>query len=164
MSKLQKIVLSIMSITLIGLIIGVMLIPNGSDTPKVGFVKPEMDACAVDGVPQNVPSELAYQTAEFTKNFKIAMCGNLKASKDNTADLYLTSFDTNEGYVRVVLYDENNNELGTTGLIKPGQYIKSIKLNTAPNEDKIVNAKVLSYDMDTYVSLGAVNVKLHLSV
>ena len=55
-----------------------------------------------------------------------------------------------------MIYDGAGNILGETGLIRPGEYVRSVNLTALPQPDAEVSYKIMSYEPDTYFSCGAV--------
>ncbi len=51
---------------------------------------------------------------------------------------------------------ENGKLLGETGLIKPGEYVKSVKLNESPEAGSDIRLRIVAYEPETYYSAGSV--------
>ena len=62
----------------------------------------------------------------------------------------------------LVMLDAEGNVLGETGLLEPGQYVRSLRLDTVPKKDGLVTARILTYEPDTYYSLGSANAQIIL--
>ena len=61
-------------------------------------------------------------------------------------------------------YDEKSKVIGETGLIRPGQYLKSISLSKEYKQDANIKLKVIAYQPDTYYSMGNVDLNMKLKV
>ncbi len=116
------------------------------------FTPPPFDAAAVVGSP-TVPDDLGWQELD-AQAYKVGICGKF-IPKGNTADIWLTNPVSNTVWLKVRVLDEKGNTLGETGLIKPGEYVQSVELNTVPKTGKPIVLKVMAYQPDTYYSEGA---------
>ena len=54
-----------------------------------------------------------------------------------------------------ILKDEK--VVGETGLLKPGEYIKEVKLDKSLKKDDEITLKVMGYEPDTYYSAGSIS-------
>ena len=62
-------------------------------------------------------------------------------------------------WVKLQIISETGEIIGETGIVKPGQYVKTIKLKNAPNKDFEVKLKVVGYEPETYHSGGSAEMK-----
>lgn len=128
------------------------------------FVPPEADTSAEQGVPEDVPEELSFASLRTLDGKVIAACARPKA-KDGKALLYVTNYESNNAVMVCEIYDKkNNNLLGKSGLIEPGQYTKSIPLTSNLEEDIEINIKIVSFAPETYYSEGNINLSTTLTV
>ena len=131
--------------------------------PKVVFIPPEFDAAAVDGVPE-IPAGYKYGELNQEKlPYKVGLCGEAFVENGN-AMLYFTNPSENNAWLKLRIIDEQGTVIGESGLIKPGQYLPSVKLNKKIAKDTPVSIKIMSYEPDTYNSLGAFSMKSTLKV
>ena len=131
--------------------------------PKVVFIPPAFDANAVDGVPE-IPAGYKYGELNQEKlPYKVGLCGEAFVENGN-AMLYFTNPSDNNAWLKLRISDEQGNIIGESGLIKPGQYLRSVKLSKKITADTTVSVKIMSYEPDTYNSLGAVPMKITLKV
>ena len=93
------------------------------------FTPPPFDGGAVVGSPA-VPEGLGWQELD-AKVYKAGICGKF-IPKGNTADVWLTNPESNTVWLKVRVLDEKGNTLGETGIIKPGEYVQSVELDTIP--------------------------------
>ena len=56
---------------------------------------------------------------------------------------------------RIPLLDEKGNILGETGLIRPGEYVRTLTLNGEVKPGTPVTLKIMAYEPETYHSAGA---------
>lgn len=87
--------------------------------------------------------------------YRFSVCGNVM-TEGNEAVVYLTNPAENEVWMKLRVLDENGNVLGETGLIKPGEYVKSVALNTLPDAGTKISLKIMGYEPETYRSAGSV--------
>ena len=100
---------------------------------------------------------LRHTTVPFYKEgmtYRFSVCGNVM-TEGNEAVVYLTKPAENEVWIKLRVLDENRNVLGETGLIKPGEYVKSVTLNTVPAEGTKISLKIMGYEQETYTSAGS---------
>jgi len=79
-------------------------------------------------------------------------------------DVYFTSPETNEVWLKLALADDQGNVLGETGVIKPGQYVKQLTLGELPDADISVKMKIIAFEPETYVSMGTVPLHTTLKI
>ena len=127
--------------------------------PKVVFIPPEFDANAIDGAPE-IPKEYKYgELSQEKLPFKAGLCGE-SFMENGSIVLYFTNPSDNNAWLKLRITDDQGTVIGESGLIKPGQYLRSVKLSKEITEDTTVSVKIMSYEPDTYNSLGAVPMKI----
>ena len=124
------------------------------------FTPPPFDSSAVVGFPA-VPDGLGWQELD-AQAYIVGICGKF-IPNGNTADIWLTNPEGNTVWLKVRVLDENGNTLGETGLIKPGEYVQSVALDTVPKTGKPIVLKIMAYQPDTYYSEGAVSLNTTIS-
>lgn len=130
---------------------------------KGEFVPPPFDAGAVVGVPDLENPEAIGYTELDAKAYKFAVCGLVKLSGDS-ADIYFTNVETNDVWLKLRVLDEKGNILGETGLIKPGEYVKSVTFSEkVPKVGTSIVMKIMGYQPETYYSAGAANLATVIS-
>lgn len=131
--------------------------------PKIeGFTPPAFDSAAVSGTPE-VPGNMGYTPVEVEAGYKAFVCGELKAV-NGSVDVYFTSPAENAVWMKLKLLDESGKTLGETGVIKPGEYVKAIKLDSTPGSTAAVKLKIIAYQPDTWYSMGTVGLNTKLNV
>ena len=122
---------------------------------KGEFIPPSFDSTAVVGAPE-VPDGLGYiECYRDGMGFRFFACGNVKLEGKNT-NIYLTNPNDNEVWLKVRVLDAKGNVLGESGLIKPGEYVKSVALAEQLAVGTPIKLKVMAYEPETYYSAGAV--------
>ena len=124
------------------------------------FTPPPFDSSAVVGFPA-VSDGLGWQELD-AKVYKVGVCGKF-IPKGNTADVWLTNPESNTVWLKVRVLDEKGNTLGETGLVRPGEYVQSVELDTVPKTGTPIVLKIMAYQPDTYYSEGAVSLNTTIS-
>ena len=135
--------------------IGVMiyaLITSEQETEK--FVPPPFETSAMTGTPE-VPEDLGWKELDADV-YKFSVCG-VFAPENGKVDLWLTNPKSNDVWMKVRVQDADGKALGETGLIRPNEYVRSVKLDTVPNDGDNVQLKIMAYEPDTYYSAGVVS-------
>ena len=155
MDKQQKVIITVLSVILLGLVIATAstLIARRSQTVMGEFEAPPFDDRAVSGVPV-VDDALNYREITVADGFRFSMCGNLTLS-DNGCIVYFTSSPDNTVWLLMKIYDEAGNLVGQSGLLRPGEYLENIVLLKKMSSNAKVKVKILSYEPDTYYSQGS---------
>ena len=163
MDRNEKIILSVVGALLVVAIIATVAVFFATRQKTVDlFVPPDVDIHAIQGAPDAIDEISAYQKVMMSGEFQFSMC-LCPEYKNGSVELYYTSYDTNTVNSLVKLYDGEGNEVGKSGLIRPGHYLKSISISDLP-EDAVITAKILSYEPETYYSMGTASGKLSLRV
>jgi hypothetical protein len=141
-----------------GLSIVVMLVVLGKSVHKAAgaeFVPPEFDSSAEAGTP-DVPEGLGYtEIYQEGMEFRAYVCGRVVVQNRQT-DLFFTNDGGNTVWMKLRILDEKGNILGETGIIKPGEYVRTVRLQDMPSDGSPIQLKIMTYEPDTYYSEGAV--------
>jgi hypothetical protein len=86
-------------------------------------------------------------------SFRAAICGNL-IIRGVKADVYFTSKPENEVWLMLRIIDENGEVIAETGLLRPGEYVKTVCFKKLPLEGSKVSYKIMAYEPETYLSKG----------
>jgi|LGOV01.1.fsa_nt_gb hypothetical protein len=122
------------------------------------FKIPNFDPQVKSGEP-NPPIDLGYVTVPIEEGFEIKLCGRLFI-QDNVIDIYATNLENNDVWIKIELENEEGQLIAESGIIKPGEYLKSLELiknvSEAESQVKII---VIGYEPETYESRGVVEMK-----
>lgn len=142
--------------------------------PRMGtFTPPPFDEGAQQGDPSDDAESdpelkarldsLGYsKVAADGMSFSAMLCGVL-LEKDGKADVYLTNFSDNTVWMKLRITDSDGNILGETGLIKPGEYVRSIEITGKYTLGQQVRLKIMTYEPETYYSAGSANLNTVIS-
>ncbi len=143
------------------IVLTVLLATRSPETVILEFQAPPFEENALVGVPTEVLARADYRPIDVEGNYTFAICG-APEYKDGQLIPYFASHGENEVWLLIKVYDADGSELGRSGLIRPGECLKSVALKTAPTGET-VTVKVLSYEPDTYFSRGSATVNLPLA-
>lgn len=122
---------------------------------KTEFIPPPFDSTAQSGIPE-VAENLGYnELYQDGMAYRFSVCGKITIEEQG-AIVYLTNSEENDVWLKVRLYNEKDELLGESGLIKPNEYVKSIPLDTVPPNGAKIKLKIMGYVPESYRSAGAV--------
>ena len=125
------------------------------------FSPPPFDAAAQTGEPE-VPESAGYGELD-AKEFRFSAAGELTV-QDGKIDVWLTNPVDNAVWLKVRILDEHGDIVGESGLLRPGEYVQSVNLDTVPGETAAVSLKIMAYEPDTYYSAGSVALHTELKI
>ena len=151
--KINKIILPTAVIfCAISIVVMIVALTTGNNMQDE-FIPPAFDSAAVKGTPE-VPDNLGWSPVEAADAFTAYLCGNVTAI-GNTADIYFTSADINTVWLKLRILDADGETIGETGLIKAGEYVKSVNLTKIPADGAAIKSKIMAYEPETYYSAGS---------
>jgi hypothetical protein len=155
----SSVILIILAVALISLIAMVLVLCTaGKKREQPAFVPPDFDANAVAGTPEP-PEDSGYCVLyQEGMSFEVGLCGRVTVM-DSDAYVYLTNISDNSLWLKVRIYDEKGKVVGESGLIRPGEYIKSVRLLREIDGNTKIQMKIMSYEPGTYASGGAIVMK-----
>ena len=121
------------------------------------FVPPEFDPSAVAGEHGIALNQYGYSELpppENNSKYRIGVCGEIHV-KEGKADVWFTNLAENNAWVKLRVLNEKGEIIGETGLLKPGEYVQSVTFYRAPKKDDNITLRVMGYEPDTYLSMGA---------
>ncbi len=66
---------------------------------------------------------------------------------------------SNDVWLKLRVLDAQGNLPGETGLIRPGEYLRSVALMAPLQKGTPIELKIMAYEIDTYYSAGAVSLQ-----
>ena len=137
------------------------LVFGGTQKQNSSFIPPPFDSSAESGPPE-VPEELGWtEIYQDGMAFKCSICGNVIAS-GGAADVYFTNSSEQEVWLKLRVLDEDGSIIGETGLIKPGEYVKSVLIDKDVSDGSSIKLKIMAYEPQTYYSAGAVTLNTQI--
>lgn len=145
----------LLSLFLLAVLVGMSaVLAFGEKQKTVAFTPPPFEAAAETGTPE-VPDNLGYSSPyQEGMGYRFSVCGNVMMD-GSAATVYLTNPAENQVWLKLRLLDEDGNILGETGLIQPGEYIKSVELAKPLPEGTPIKLKIMGYEPETYCSAGS---------
>ena len=132
----------------------VMLLALCLRHPRKTFTPPPFEPNAVTGTP-TVPDDLGYG-APYKPGmaYRFSVCGSVTA-EGSEAVIYLTNPADNDVWLKLRVLDAEGNLLGETGLLRPGEYVRTVALTTVPAPGTPITLKIMGYQPTTYQSSGS---------
>lgn len=162
MDKRQGLIVAILGGVLAVLLIAVIVIAatRKPDLIVSDFEAPPFDEGAILGIPEEAATRGDYNSIDVEGSYRFSICGAPSFSEGSLVPYFASNGD-NEVWLLLKVYDEDGTELGKSGLIRPGECIRSVALSRAP-VGKTVRVKILSYEQGTYYSRGTASAVLPL--
>ena len=154
------ILFAVIVIMAIGLAICVGIYKEVTKPQPLPFTPPPFDESAVVGDPEDlgIGEEEGYMVlSDPTKApFKAGICGLVDINENNEADIYFYNVPTNNVWLKIRIYgkDPKTDIVAETGLIKPGEYIKTVSFRREIAHEEQLTIKVMSYVPEEYTSDG----------
>lgn len=149
--KKNKNIIILLSILIFLIVIIILLLFNIEK--KSTFTKPNFD----QNVTTTIPDEINYKSSiiKISDGYSIYIEGRPKVEK-NKLNINFISIENNTIWIKIRILDKEKNIVAESGLIKAGEYLKSLKIkrNLLPNED--ITYMIIGYEKDTYMSAGTV--------
>ena len=156
--KLKKTIIPILSVCCLISVLSMIyvLCTINSNIRQTEFIPPEFETAAQTDTP-TIPAYLEWsEISHDGMTFKVGISGKIIVKEDNHADIFLSNNKENNVWLKLRILDENNNILGETGLLKPGEYVQSITFNESVVVGQKIKLKIMSYQPETYYSEGAI--------
>lgn len=128
-------------------------------TDKHKFTPPAFETNAVQGTP-TVDDSMGY--TELYRDgmaYQVSVCG-IPLIDEKELTVYFTSDKTNKKYLKLRILDTSGNILGETGLIRPGEYVKSVTLTNPLTDGTNIKLKIMGYEPEDYTSAGSVSLNV----
>ena len=128
-------------------------------TAEPAFTPPPFDSSAQSGIPEYIPG---FQTLD-AQGFQAGLLTQ-PYSEGDQLQVYFANPAENVCNLRLRVLDETGNILGQSGLIRPGEFLPSVTLETMPPAGTTLICKLMAYEPETYHSAGAVTVTTALQI
>lgn len=152
--QLTAVMSAVCTLSVIVMIITAVWAAGRNDRESL-FVPPGFDSNAMTGLPE-VPENLPYAPIEVEQGYTMYLLAELH-EQDGAADIYFTSPETNTMWLMLRVIDHEGKVLGETGIICPGEYVKSIAVSNVSDTETNVKLKVIAFQPETYISMGSVS-------
>lgn len=126
-----------------------------------GFVAPDFDSGCVATDFESAPGN----KIAVTEGLTVAIPSEISGNQDGI-DVNFAAAPNNRGNIKLELIDSEGNIVAESGLIRPGEglaTITKIYSKNLPESDGNLTIKVLTYEPETYISLGSCTLKVHFT-
>ena len=145
------------ALTALAVTVMIILLCLTARPPQGEFTPPPFEPDAEAGIPR-VSEELRYWSPDGAGlAYRFSLCDHLPID-DGAVAVYLTNHAENTVYLKLRILDAEGHLLGETGLLRPGEYVKDLRLVHCPAEPTEVTLKIMGYEPDTYLSAGTVTI------
>lgn len=154
----NKRVVYILSSILIGLVVLIIVLLTKESSQKIiygEFVPPEFDIKAEKGMP-DTDDKSFNRLHQDGIPYSLHICGEVAIYDNRFSDIYFTNDESNNAWLKLRIFDSEDKIVAETGIIRPGEYIKTIEFNRDMSANEKVRLKVMSYEPGTYHSLGSI--------
>ena len=128
---------------------------------KSTFSKPSFELNASTEIPNNIDYESSI--IKVKEGYSIYINGIPKIEK-NYLNINFISIEDNNVWIKIRVLDEEENIIGESGLIKPGEYLKNIKLNKKLKEEQNITYKIIGYEINSYMSAGTIELNTKVGI
>lgn len=158
-NKKQNAIFILCCVFAVVLVIMVVALLVPKTAPKGEFVPPPFESAAVQGTP-TVGERLAYQEVyRDGMAYRLSVCC-VPTVSGKELTVFFTSAEGNEKYLKLRVMDEQGNILGETGLLKAGEYVKTVTLSETLSAGTRLKLKVMGYEPADYTSAGSIAVNV----
>lgn len=149
MKKNKKIIiLFIILVILISIIISLAININN----KKKFNKPNFEK-NVSVIPEDIDYESS--VIEVSEGYRIYITPN-PSVKDNKLVINFISMSENDIWIKIRILNSDEEVISKSGLVKPGEYLESVKLNSKLNVNDNIIYEIIGYEIDSYLSAGTI--------
>ncbi len=126
------------------------------------FVPPPFEKAVVKGTPEIAdPNAVGYAELD-ARAYKVAICGKVVVN-DGKADVYFTNPESNNVWLKLRVLNEAGQIIAETGIVMPGEYLKTITFTKVPSSGDKVTIKIMGYEPHTYYSKGEATLNTFIS-
>ncbi|MBO7215593.1 MAG: hypothetical protein J6V84_01190 [Clostridia bacterium] len=142
------------ALCLLALIVMTVALLNAHN--KAEFTPPAFESQASPGMPSSDILNGVEKIQHEDMPFYAYVCGELNVDADSNVDVWLINPQENTVWLKLRVYEKDGTLLAETGLLKPGEYIRSVKFEHAVENGDEILLKLMSYQPETYFSMGEV--------
>lgn len=120
---------------------------------KTTFTKPKFDKLVLN----EIPDDLKYQKniLKISEGYAIYIDAMPKID-DEQLIVNFISLEDNNIWIKLRIIKDNE-IIGESGLVRPGEYLKTVKINTNLSINQNITYIIMGYEFDTYLSAGVIN-------
>ena len=122
------------------------------------FVPPTFDASAVKGEPDVPDGVDIIEPYTEGMTFRASVIGMAEV-RGSEAYVYFANKAENDVWLLLRIMDEQGSVLAQSGLVRPGEYVKTVAFTSVPADGQRIVYKVMAYEPETYYSKGHFELK-----
>lgn len=158
MKKNNNKYLIILTTILVALVIIIILLSVNLKN-KTTFVKPKFDLNTISEIPEN----LDYKSSILNVNDGYSIYINASPIVDNdNLIIDFISMSDNNIWIKVRILNSNDEIIAETGLVKPGEYLRTVELNKSISKGDAMTYMIMGYEKDSYLSAGLVKLNTRI--
>jgi len=119
---------------------------------KSMFIEPSFDE-NVSVIPENL--DYKSSVIEVSEGYNIYI-NPVPSIEDNKLVINFISIKDNNIWIKIRILNDNEEIVGESGLVKPGEYLKSVILNKKINGNDNIVYEIIGYEIDSYLSAGTI--------
>jgi len=156
---MKKSIVALMCIFIILVLIIIILMLSIKN--KSTFKMPEFDK----NVSSQIPIDIDYQSSiiKVSDGYSVYIDGVPYIEKNDLVINFI-SIENNNVWIKIRIIDEEKNIIAESGLVKPGEYLKSVKLLKKISVKTNVTYMIMGYEIGSYMSAGTVNLNTKVGV
>ena len=149
--RLLSVLSVVCALSVVGMILSLTL--GGRRQGEAEFTVPPFEPSAQSGLPEtdDVSWSRIYRDG---MSFEAYVCGNVTI-RDGSADVYFTNAENNGVWLKLRAIDGDGGILGETGLLRPGEYVRTLVFERVPAAGEEIVLKIMAYEPETFRSAGA---------
>lgn len=148
--KKNKVIVILFVILIV--LISIIILLSVSINKRNKFIRPNFDKKV-----SVIPKEIDYESSviEIRKGYSIYI-NSVPTVKDNELAVNFVSMDENDIWIKIRILDNNKQIIGESGLVKPGEFLESVKLNRKLKSKEDIIYEIIGYEIDSYLSAGTI--------
>ena len=116
------------------------------------YTPPHFDNTAITGMPSSTEDTFGYINTKYGFSFGIDAAPKCSNSQ---LELNYTNPESNNVWLMISIKDKDGEkEYGKSGIIKPGEYIKSVRISKSVSDE--VSYEIYAFTPETYISQGSI--------
>lgn len=124
------------------------------------FDKPSFDKNVISAQ-QVDTTDQSYSMLKVKEGYQVGLCGQPR-QKGNQLSVSLVNPRENKVWLQLFLYDEKQNLIASSGIVRQGEGLQYIPLKRALASSEKIKMQVAGYEPYTYYSMGEMNLQTNI--
>lgn len=121
------------------------------------FDKPSFDKNVISAQ-QVDTTDQSYSILKVKEGYQVGLCGQPR-QEGNQLSVSFVNPKENKVWLQLFLYDEKQNLLASSGIVRQGEGLQHIELKRDVSSAEKVKIQVAGYEPHTYFSVGEMNIQ-----